>query len=144
MTFDLDLWPTDLSIDKDHLLIKDFIPTKCSWVAQGVVDGYDIWPWALTYWLKYWEGSSTYQFWSLWSKAFLGQSTFNYLSSSYEVTIQKFSKLLDFCSLVCKIKVLNGCIGELEKGLLSLLLIIVGYRIIDQIIVQNTTLSTDR
>ena len=41
MTFDLDLWPTDLKINRDHLLIKDYLPTKfeasgakCSWVIS--------------------------------------------------------------------------------------------------------------
>ena len=28
LTFDLDLWPTDLNINRDHLLIKDYLPTK--------------------------------------------------------------------------------------------------------------------
>ena len=28
MTFDPDLWPTDLNINRDHLLIKDYLPTK--------------------------------------------------------------------------------------------------------------------
>ena len=28
MTFDLDLWPTDLTITRDHLLVKDYLPTK--------------------------------------------------------------------------------------------------------------------
>ena len=28
MTFDLDLWPTDLKINRDHLLINDYLPTK--------------------------------------------------------------------------------------------------------------------
>ena len=28
MTFDLDLWPTYLTINRDHLLIKDYLPTK--------------------------------------------------------------------------------------------------------------------
>ena len=28
LTFDLDLWPTDLSINRDHLLNKDYLPTK--------------------------------------------------------------------------------------------------------------------
>ena len=27
MTFDLDLSPTDLNINRDHLLIKDYVPT---------------------------------------------------------------------------------------------------------------------
>ena len=28
MTFDLDLWPIDLNINRGHLLIKDYLPTK--------------------------------------------------------------------------------------------------------------------
>ena len=28
MTFDLDLWATDLTINRGHLLIKDYLPTK--------------------------------------------------------------------------------------------------------------------
>ena len=28
MTFDLDLWPIDLNINRDHLLTKDYLPTK--------------------------------------------------------------------------------------------------------------------
>ena len=28
MTFDLDLWPTDLNINRDHLVIKDYLPTE--------------------------------------------------------------------------------------------------------------------
>ena len=28
LTFDLDLWPTDLNINRDRLLIKDYLPTK--------------------------------------------------------------------------------------------------------------------
>ena len=28
MTFDLDLWPTDLKINRDHLLTKDYLPPK--------------------------------------------------------------------------------------------------------------------
>ena len=28
MIFDLDIEPTDLNINRDHLLIKDYIPTK--------------------------------------------------------------------------------------------------------------------
>ena len=27
MTFDLDLSPTDLNMNRDHLLIKDYLPT---------------------------------------------------------------------------------------------------------------------
>ena len=34
MTFDLDLCLNDLNINRDHLLIKDYLPTKCSWVIS--------------------------------------------------------------------------------------------------------------
>ena len=53
ITFDLDPWPTDLNINRDHLLIKDYLPTKLKhlWqiilalsVAQGVGDQHDLWP----------------------------------------------------------------------------------------------------
>ena len=78
----LDLWPTDLNIDRDHLLIKDYLPTKFEasgakhyWsVSQGVGDGHDFWP--LPYWPEYQYGSSigpglsTYQVWRFWVKAF--------------------------------------------------------------------------
>ena len=35
MTFDLDLWPTDLNINRDHLLIKDYLPTAPSLKLLG-------------------------------------------------------------------------------------------------------------
>ena len=57
LTFDLDLWPTDLSINRDHLLNKDYLPTKFeasgakrSWVIRrtgvetGVTFDLDLWP----------------------------------------------------------------------------------------------------
>ena len=34
LTFDLDLWPTNLNIDRNHLLSKDYLPTKFE--ASGV------------------------------------------------------------------------------------------------------------
>ena len=39
MTFDLDLWPTDLTIDRDHLLTKDYLPTnfEASWAKRSGV-----------------------------------------------------------------------------------------------------------
>ena len=39
MTFDLDLWPTDLKINRDHLLMKDYLPTKfeASWAKPSWV-----------------------------------------------------------------------------------------------------------
>ena len=52
-TFDLDLWPTNLTIYNDHLLIKDYLPIKFEAsgqsvlelsVAQGMGDQHDLWP----------------------------------------------------------------------------------------------------
>ena len=61
MTFDLDLWPTDLNINRDHLLIKDYLPTKfeasgakCSWVTRCTRFGRQTWPLTLTFDLLTW------------------------------------------------------------------------------------------
>ena len=35
MTFDLDLWPTDLKINRDHLLIKDYLHVPTKFEASG-------------------------------------------------------------------------------------------------------------
>ena len=35
------------------------------------------------------------------------------IEANYAVTSQKFAKLLDVCSLTCKIKVLNGHVLEI-------------------------------
>ena len=56
----LDLWPIDLNIDRGHLLIKDYLPTKfeasgakCSWLLgyqlhkvklSGMTFDPDLWP----------------------------------------------------------------------------------------------------
>ena len=59
MTFDLDLWPTDLNIIYSSRTI--YLPSlkllgqsvlELS-VAQGEVDWHDLWPWPLTYWPEY-------------------------------------------------------------------------------------------
>ena len=59
MTFDLDLWPIDLTINRDHLLIKDYLPTKfeaCGakryWVIRCTRFGRLTWP--LTFDLLTW------------------------------------------------------------------------------------------
>ena len=51
MAFDLDLWPTSLNINSDHLLIKDYLPTKFeastakrSWVISCVWCWRSTWP----------------------------------------------------------------------------------------------------
>ena len=61
MTFDLDLWPTDLNINRDHLLIKDYLPTKFeasgakrSWVIRCTRFGRQTWPLTLTFHLLIW------------------------------------------------------------------------------------------
>ena len=58
MTFDLGLWPIDLTINRNHLLIKDYLPTKveacgakCCWVIRCTIFGRLTWP--LTYWPDY-------------------------------------------------------------------------------------------
>ena len=47
MTFDLDLWPTDLNINRGHLLIKDYLPTKFE--ASGAKRSWII---SCTRWIK--------------------------------------------------------------------------------------------
>ena len=61
MTFDLDLWPTDLTINRDHLLIKDYLPTKFEvsgakscWVIRCTRFGRLTWPLTLTFDLLTW------------------------------------------------------------------------------------------
>ena len=61
MTFDLDLWPTDLNIKRDHLLIKGYLPTefeaswaKRSWVISCTRCGRPTWPLTLTFDLLTW------------------------------------------------------------------------------------------
>ena len=76
MIFELDLRPTDLTINRDNRLIKDYLPTELS-VTQSLRDWHDLWPWPLTYWPDYQFGSSTqqrlstYQVWSFWGKVLL-------------------------------------------------------------------------
>ena len=93
MTFDLDLWPTYLTINKDHLLIKDYLPTKFEasgskrcWVIRCTRFGRLTWPLTLTFDLLAWLSIGiiyssrtiylpslkflTYQVWSFWGKAF--------------------------------------------------------------------------
>ena len=78
------LWPTDQNINRDHLLIKDYLPSKFeasgakrSWVISCTMCGRLTWPMTLTYWPEYkygpstHQGLSTYQVWSFWDKAFL-------------------------------------------------------------------------
>ena len=55
---DLWPWPADLSINRDHLLTKDYLPTKfeasgakCCWVISCTRCGRLTWP--LTYWPEY-------------------------------------------------------------------------------------------
>ena len=56
MTFDLDLWPTDLNINRGHLLIKGYLPTKFeasgakrSWVISCTRWSKLAWPLTLTF-----------------------------------------------------------------------------------------------
>ena len=61
MTFDLDLWPTDLNINRGHLLIKDYLPTKFeasgtkrSWVISCTMWSRLVWTLTLTFDLLTW------------------------------------------------------------------------------------------
>ena len=61
MTFDPDLWPTDLNINRGHLLIKDYLPTtfeacgaKRSWVIRRTRCWRLAWPLTLTFDLLTW------------------------------------------------------------------------------------------
>ena len=61
MTFDLDLWPTDLNINRGHLRIKDYLPTKFeaseakhSWVISCTRWSKLAWPLTLTFDLLTW------------------------------------------------------------------------------------------
>ena len=61
MTFDLDLWHTDLNINRDHLLVKDYLPTKFeaseakhSWVISCTRWSKLAWPFTLTFDLLTW------------------------------------------------------------------------------------------
>ena len=61
MTFDLDLWPTDLNINRGHLLIKDYLPTKFeasgakrSWVISCTRWSTLVRPLTLTFDLQTW------------------------------------------------------------------------------------------
>ena len=62
MTCDLDLWPTDLNINRDHLLTKDYLPTKFeasgakrSWVINCTRWSKLAWPLILTFDLLTWK-----------------------------------------------------------------------------------------
>ena len=62
MTFDLDLWPTDLNINRGHLLIKDYLPTKFeasgakrSWVISCTRWSKVAWHLTLTFDLLTWK-----------------------------------------------------------------------------------------
>ena len=61
MTFDLDFWPTELNINRGHLLIKDYLPTKFeasgakrSWVISCTRWSRLAWPLTLTFDLLTW------------------------------------------------------------------------------------------
>ena len=62
MTFDLDLLPIHLKINRDHLLTKDYLPTKFeasgakrSWVISCTRWSRLAWPLTLTFYLLTWK-----------------------------------------------------------------------------------------
>ena len=61
MTFNTDLWPTDLNVNRGHVLIKDYLPTKFeasgakrSWVISCTRWSKLAWPLTLTFDLLTW------------------------------------------------------------------------------------------
>ena len=61
LTFDLDLWPNDQNVNRDHLLIKDYLPTKFEasgakrcWVIRCTRFERLTWPLTLTFDLLTW------------------------------------------------------------------------------------------
>ena len=89
MIFNLDLSPNDLNINRDHLLTKEYLPTKLKLlgqnipelsVAQGVGDEYDLWPTDLDINrdnLLTKDYLPTMQVWSLLDKAFMSYRVHN-------------------------------------------------------------------
>ena len=63
MTFDLDLSPTDLNMNRGHLIIKDYLPSskfeaswaKHSWIISCTKYGQSTWPLTLTFDLLTWK-----------------------------------------------------------------------------------------
>ena len=62
MTSNTDLWPTDLKVNRDHLLTKDYLPTmfgasgaKHSWVISCTRWSKLAWPLTLTFDLLTWK-----------------------------------------------------------------------------------------
>ena len=86
LAFQTDLSPTDLNINRGHLIIKDYLLTKFEAFGAKHSGGISCTRWSrlewpltltLTFWLEYQYGSSfhhglsTYQVWSFLGKAFL-------------------------------------------------------------------------
>ena len=81
---DLWLWPTDLNINRDHLLIKDYLPTKFeafeakhSWVISCTRYGRSTWPLTLSFDLLTWKSIGIfYLYWTIYppSLKLVGQS----------------------------------------------------------------------
>ena len=80
----LDLWPTDQNINRDHLLVKDYLPTKFegsgakrSWVISYTRFGRLTWPLTMTFDLLTWISIGIiYLSWTIFlpSLKLLGQS----------------------------------------------------------------------
>ena len=73
-----DLWPTDLNMNRDHLPIKDYLPTKfeasgakCSWVISCTRCGRPTWPLTLTFDLLTWISIGIiYSSWTIYLASF--------------------------------------------------------------------------
>ena len=125
MTFDLDLWPSDLRIDRDHLLTKDYLPTidlltkdylptkfkasgaKRSWVISCTRWSKLAWPLTLTFDLLTWKSIGIIYSprtiylpsLKLWGKAFLSYQL--HKVKGYRHTDRPTDIPTDMCKAIC-------------------------------------------
>ena len=59
LSFDLDLWPTDLNVNRDHLLIKDYLPTKFEVSGAKSYPLQKVWETDMTFDLDLWPTDLT-------------------------------------------------------------------------------------
>ena len=114
----LDLWPrpspTDLNIDRDHALMKDYLPSKCvaywakhSWALSCTRYWRPTWPLTLTSDLRteisigiiYLARTIIYQFWCLCGKVFLSYRLQKV--KGYRHTDRTTDQPTDTCKAIC-------------------------------------------
>ena len=110
MTFDLDFWPTDLNINREQLLIKDYPPTKFeasgtkrSWVISCTRYGQSTWSLTLTFDLLTWEPIGVIHLsWTIYlsSLKLVGQTLLSYQLHIITFDLTKFEASGAECSWV--------------------------------------------